>query len=83
MTQKQVILNRLQEGTWFSNVERVRDFHILRLGARIWDLRQEGYEIEERKVEGKSWSEYRLRPARKIELPPAFKTEPSSAQSLF
>ena len=30
----------------FSTVERVRDFQILRLGARIWDLRQAGWEIE-------------------------------------
>jgi hypothetical protein len=67
MTQKQIILKRLNEGTWFSMVECVRDFHILRIGARIWDLRQERYDIEERKVEGKSRSEYRLRPARKIE----------------
>lgn len=52
------------------------DFHILRIGARIWDLRQEGYEIEARKVEGKSYSEYRLRPARKIDLPPAFPFKP-------
>jgi hypothetical protein len=28
----------------------------LRLGARILDLRKESYEIEERKVGGKSWS---------------------------
>jgi hypothetical protein len=35
-------------------VECVCDFHILRLGARVWDLRQEGDEIEERKVEGKA-----------------------------
>jgi hypothetical protein len=38
----------------------VRGFHILRLGARVYDLKQEGYEIEEQKVEGKSYSEYRL-----------------------
>ena len=72
MTQKQIILNRLRRGDWFSTVERVREFHILRLGARIYDLRAEGYEIEERKVEGKSWSEYRLRPARPVNLPPPF-----------
>jgi hypothetical protein len=53
----------------------------LRLGTRIWHLRQEGYEIEERKVEGKQWSEYRLRPAPKIELPPAFELKPQSHQS--
>ena len=80
MTQKEIILNRLQNGAWFSTVECVRDFHILRLGARIFDLKAEGYEIEERKVEGKSWSEYRLRPARPITLPPAFAPAPKQTQ---
>jgi hypothetical protein len=32
--------------------------------------RKEDYEIAQRRVEGTSYSEYRLRPARKIELPP-------------
>jgi hypothetical protein len=50
----------------------------MRLGARIWDLRAEGYEVEARRVEGKSFSEYRLRPARKIELPPAFAEKKTS-----
>ena len=68
MTQKQIILNRLQNGEWLSSVQTVRELYILRLGARIWDLIAEGYEIEERRVEGKSFSEYRLRPARKIEF---------------
>jgi Helix-turn-helix domain len=76
MNQKDHLLQRLNIGEWFSTVECVRDFHILRLGARIWDLRSEGYEIEERRVEGKNWSEYRLRPARPIVLPPAFKPKP-------
>jgi hypothetical protein len=83
VTQKQTILDRLRQGTWFSTVECVRDFHILRLGARIWDLRYDGYEIEERRVEGKSFSEYRLRPPRPIELPPAFKPEVKTNQTLF
>jgi hypothetical protein len=85
MTQKDTILERLRSGGWFSTVECVREFHILRLGARIFDLRAEGYQIEERKVEGKNWSEYRLRPARPIVLPPAFppKPEVKTNQALF
>jgi hypothetical protein len=84
MTQKEIILNRLRRGDWFSTVECVRDFHILRLGARIYDLRSEGYDIEKRKVEEKNWSEYRLRPARPITLPPAFSEKPKVAEnSLF
>jgi Helix-turn-helix domain len=72
-TQKDRILNRLRTGVWLSSVEASRDMYIMRLGARIWDLRADGYEIEERKVAGKNWSEYRLRPAAPITLPPAFK----------
>jgi biotin operon repressor len=72
LTQKQRILNQLQTGQWISSVEATRDMYIMRLGARIWDLRAEGYQIEERRVEGKSYSEYRLRPAAPIVLPPAF-----------
>ena len=68
--------------TTFSTVECVRDFHILRLGARIFDLRKDGYQIEERRVEGTAYSEYRLRPARKIELPPAFEAKASKRASL-
>jgi hypothetical protein len=55
----------------------------MRLGARIWDLRKEGYEIEERRVEGTRYSEYRLRPARKIELPPAFERSTEDTPRLF
>jgi hypothetical protein len=50
-----------------STVECVRDFRILRLGARIWHLRKEDYEIEERRVEGTAYSEYRLRPALRMD----------------
>lgn len=75
MTQRERILARLNSGNWLSAVQASRDMFIMRLGARIYDLKQEGYDIEERKVAGKSWSEYRLRPARKIQLPPAFEQQ--------
>jgi hypothetical protein len=83
MTQKEIILNRLNQGTWFSTVECVRDFHILRLGARIFDLRAEGYEIEERKVEGRSYSEYRLRRKEVIEPDTLFSTKEGIQQHLI
>jgi len=85
MTQKQIILNRLKSGTWFSTVECVREFHILRLGARIFDLRAEGHNIIERKVAGKSYSEYKLLPAQAPVMPPAFKPKERNrqAQALF
>jgi len=80
MTQRERILERLQTGEWLSSVEASRDMFIMRLGARIWDLHAEGYQIEERKVAGKKWSEYRLRPAAPITLPPAFKEGPPTTQ---
>lgn len=55
----------------------------MRLGARVFDLRAEGYEIEERRVEGKSYGEYRLRPARKMELTPAFAPKSEAKPTLF
>jgi Helix-turn-helix domain len=85
MTQKQRVLGRLKEGTWLPMPETLHwSPPITRLGARIWDLRDEGYEIEERRVAGRNYSEYRLRPARKIELPPAYKEKPKEInQTLF
>jgi hypothetical protein len=87
MTQKDRILERLNTGEWLSAVQASREMYIMRLGARIWDLKTEGYEIEERRVDGKAFSEYRLRPARKIELPPAFAPsqpkETQTTQTLF
>jgi hypothetical protein len=50
MTQKDKILARLKEGTWLSVVEATKTMFILRLGARIFDLRAEGHNIIERKV---------------------------------
>jgi biotin operon repressor len=85
MTQKEIILNRLQNGEWLSSVQAIRELYITRLGARIWDLRHDGYQIEERRVEGKAFSEYRLRPSRPITLPAAFDPKPRTKtnQKLF
>jgi hypothetical protein len=50
MTQRERILERPQTGEWLSAVQASRDMYIMRLGARIWDLRAEGHEIEEGRV---------------------------------
>ncbi len=86
MTQRERILKRLQEGTWLSAVEATKEMYILRLGARIWDLRHEGYNILERKVDGKAYSEYLLVPRQPVPvMPPAFepKEKVEANQSLF
>lgn len=72
-SQKERVLDRLNEGGWLPMTEALHwSPPITRLGARIWDLRHEGYIIDERKVPGKSWSEYRLRPAQPVTLPDPF-----------
>ena len=46
-SQKQRIL-RLNTGEWLPSVEAVRELYILSLGARIWGLKADGYDIKER-----------------------------------
>lgn len=63
-TQKQRILELLQtaQGNWvdgmtFLNLDRpITQYH-----ARIFELQQEGYDIEGRFVDGRTWKEYRLK----------------------
>jgi hypothetical protein len=82
MTQKQRILNRLQTDEWLSLRAALHmKPPIYRLSERIRELEREGYKIEHRKVNGKSYSVYCLRPAAPISLPPAF--PPKTEQSLF
>lgn len=46
MTNKALILRHLKEHGSITPMDAVRHYGIMRLGARIWDLRQEGYPIE-------------------------------------
>lgn len=96
MSQKQRVLQRLQEGGWLSTVMAVKGDlgePILRLGAIIWDLKNPTPEemrrgvqklnIEERRVEGKTYSEYRLKRAVIVDMPPSRLPEkPKTAQLL-
>ncbi len=62
MTQEAMILEALQAGRELTPLDSLREFGCLRLAARIYDLRQAGHRIEERKVVSgrKAWSAYRL-----------------------
>jgi hypothetical protein len=92
MNQKELVLERLNNGEWLPRPEALRwSPPITRLGARIFDLRAEGHNIIERKVGGKSWSESKLipavapvlfRPFKEIPLPPRQNVEAKS-QILF
>ena len=53
-SQKELILELLQEGGWVSATSLVEHAHSYRYSARIKDLREEGYVIEGRKKEGRS-----------------------------
>lgn len=46
MTQKEKVLKHLQTHGEITDLEAYRDYAIRRLGARIWDLRAEGYKIK-------------------------------------
>lgn len=65
-TQKQRLLNLLRDGEWHTTIEILHtvygqegDKGIARAGARIWDLKADGYQIESRKANGSIW-EYRM-----------------------
>lgn len=45
MTQKDRILNHLQVYGRITPLEALERYGVMRLGARIWDLRHEGYSI--------------------------------------
>ena len=45
MTQKETVLEHLKKHGTITDLEAYRDYAIRRLGARIWDLRDEGYKI--------------------------------------
>ena len=45
MTQKEAVLRHLQEHGKITDLEAYKLYAIRRLGARIWDLRSDGYKI--------------------------------------
>lgn len=51
MTQSQRILRHLQDFGSITPVEALHDYGIMRLGARIWDLKREGYDIRTEREE--------------------------------
>ena len=62
-TQKALILKALQQGDRLTHLDAEKRFNCLRLGARIYDLKQQGHKIERRMIvvpSGKCVAEYRL-----------------------
>ena len=94
MTQNERVLEKLKDGQWLPMPQALHwSPPFTRLGARIHDLRKKyGHHIIERRVPGKTWSEYKLIPPQVPALPPAFEKpietapEPekrSNTQALF
>lgn len=63
-SQTDQILNYLQAGNVLTSLEALRKFNCLRLGARIYDLRQQGYVINSLMIKddksGKRYARYSL-----------------------
>lgn len=64
MTQAQLILAHLQSGKSISPLEALKHYGIMRLGARIWELKRDGHPIKSRIVTNRKrtahFAEYRL-----------------------
>lgn len=54
MTQTQKILRYLNECGSITPLDAMREFSCMRLGARIWDLRRAGYQIDRRMESSKN-----------------------------
>lgn len=52
MSQRLRIIEHLRDCGSITDLEAYSEFGIRRLGARIWDLRRDGYDIETEMVEG-------------------------------
>ncbi len=61
-TQTEQILEALRQGRALTPLEALREFGCFRLGARIWELQQAGYEIDSKLVHqnGKHYASYKL-----------------------
>lgn len=61
-TQSQLIAQHLRSGKAITPIEALRLYGCLRLGARIYDLRQRGMNITSTTIEkgGKRFAQYRL-----------------------
>ena len=67
MTQNDMVLEHLKRHGTINPMEAMNELGIMRLGARIWDLKTAGHKITRRMVDGKnrrgepvSFAEYRL-----------------------
>lgn len=70
MTQSDMIINALLAGETLTPLDALKRFGCFRLGARVYDLRRDGYSIEKTLIDvgnGKHVASYKLSQVRKGE----------------
>jgi len=78
-SQKEQIKQYLLTGKELTPLEALEKFGCFRLGARIWDLRHEGYDIQNIGADEGQWAVYQMKVAAPV-LPPAFDPKPEDTQ---
>ena len=61
-TQENQILNHLKQHKFITSWEAIQEYRITRLSARIYELREKGYQIVTKNIteNGKTFAEYSL-----------------------
>ena len=61
-TQENQILNHLKKHKFITSWEAIQEYRITRLSARIYELREKGYQITTKNIteNGKTFAEYSL-----------------------
>ena len=61
-TQENIILDHLKEHKFITTWEAIQEYRITRLSARIYELREKGYQITTKNIteNGKTFAEYSL-----------------------
>ena len=61
-TQENIILDHLKEHKFITTWEAIQEYRITRLSARIYELREKGYQIITKNIteNGKTFAEYSL-----------------------
>ena len=61
-TQENIILDHLKEHKFITSWEAIQEYRITRLSARIYELREKGYQIITKNIteNGKTFAEYSL-----------------------
>ena len=62
ISQENIILDHLKEHQFITSWEAIQEYRITRLSARIYELREKGYQIITKNVteNGKTFAEYSL-----------------------